>query len=127
MAVWIEEGSRGLAHVAMDDFPTVADALFEIADNPLDYRRGRHLNIDISIDKEHGLIGVQLPTVPVHPNGQVTVPPRFACNVTSGYALWLNWQSFVTYPGTLAQLILEATAREKRLILNSDEIKKQNG
>jgi hypothetical protein len=59
MAVWIEEGSRGLAHVAMDDFPTVADALFEIADNPLDYRHGRHLEIDISIGKDRNLIVVE--------------------------------------------------------------------
>jgi hypothetical protein len=59
MAVWIEEGSRGLAHVAMDDFPTVADAIFEIADNPLDYRRGRHLDIDISIGKDRDVIVIE--------------------------------------------------------------------
>jgi hypothetical protein len=59
MAVWIEEGSRGLAHVAMDDFPTMADALFEIADNPLDYRRGRHIDIDISIGKDRDRIVVE--------------------------------------------------------------------
>jgi len=59
VAIWIEEGSRGLAHVAMEDFPTFADALFEIADNPLDYRHGRHLNIDITIDKSHDLIVVE--------------------------------------------------------------------
>lgn len=50
VAAWKEEGSRGLAHVAMEDFPTVADAIFEIADNPLDYRRGRPLVIEITID-----------------------------------------------------------------------------
>lgn len=59
MATWIEQGSRGLARVAMDDFPTVADALFEIADNPLDYRHGRHLNIDISIHKDRDLLVVE--------------------------------------------------------------------
>lgn len=59
MAVWIEEGSRGLAHVAMDDFPTFADALFEIADNPLDYRHGRRLDIDISIARDRDLIVVE--------------------------------------------------------------------
>jgi hypothetical protein len=59
MANWVEQGSRGLAHVAMDDFPTVADALFEIADNPLDYRHGRHLDINISIHKERDLIVIE--------------------------------------------------------------------
>jgi hypothetical protein len=59
MATWIEQGSRGLAHVAMEDFPTVADAIFELADNPLDYRRGRMLAIDISINKDRGRIVVE--------------------------------------------------------------------
>lgn len=59
MAIWEEEGSRGLAHVAMLDFPTVADAIFEIMDNPLDYRRGRPLHIDISIDRAHDRILIE--------------------------------------------------------------------
>ena len=59
VAAWKEEGSRGLAHVAMEDFPTVADAIYEIADNPLDYRRGRPLEIDITIDKDRDRIIVE--------------------------------------------------------------------
>jgi hypothetical protein len=77
MAVWVEEGSRGLAHVAMDDFPTVADAIFEIADNPLDYRRGRKLEIDIWINKE---------------DGQIIVEDRGGEGMDSeGVADWLKW------------------------------------
>ena len=59
VTAWKEEGSRGLAHVAMEDFPTVADAIYEIADNPLDYRRGRALVIDITVDKDHDRIVVE--------------------------------------------------------------------
>lgn len=59
VAAWKEEGSRGLAHVAMGDFPTVADAIFEIADNPLDYRHGRPLVIEITIDKDGDRIVVE--------------------------------------------------------------------
>jgi hypothetical protein len=59
VATWIEQGSRGLAHAVMGDFPTFADALFEVVDNPLDYRRGRHLEIDITIQKDHDFIAVE--------------------------------------------------------------------
>jgi hypothetical protein len=43
----------------MEDFPTVADAIFEIADNPLDYRHGRPLVIDVRIDKDGDSIVVE--------------------------------------------------------------------
>jgi len=79
MAIWIEKGSRGLAHVAMDDFPTMADALFELADNPLDYRHGRHLEIDIDIDREHDCIAVE-------DRGGEGMDAE-------GVADWLNWGS----------------------------------
>lgn len=36
----------------MEDFPTAADAFFELVDNPIDYRRGRQLAVSIDIDKE---------------------------------------------------------------------------
>lgn len=49
---WKETSSRKLAQVAMNDFPTAADAFFEIIDNPLDYRHGRHIDIDVEASKE---------------------------------------------------------------------------
>lgn len=53
MAVaWRETSSRKLAQVAMNDFPTAADAFFEIIDNPLDYRHGRHIEIDVEAKKD---------------------------------------------------------------------------
>ena len=55
---WKEEASRALALVAMGDFPTAADAFFELVDNPIDYRRGRKLHIDLRIDRGHDLISI---------------------------------------------------------------------
>jgi hypothetical protein len=63
----------------MDDFPTVADALFEIADNPLDYRHGRQLDIDVTIRKDRD---------------QVVVEDRGGEGMDDeGIADWLKWGS----------------------------------
>ncbi len=48
--------------------------------------------IKATLDKEHGLIGVQLPNVvPNYLTGRVVVPSRLSANINSGYALWLSW------------------------------------
>lgn len=51
MTTWTGEISRGLAHSAMDAFPTFADAAAEIIDNPIDFRYGRKLTIRVEVDK----------------------------------------------------------------------------
>ena len=51
MVIWTEEISRGLAHSAMDGFPTFADAAAELIDNPIDFRYGRRLAIRVTVDK----------------------------------------------------------------------------
>ena len=58
-AVWKETSSRGLAKGAMNQYSTVAEALFEIIDNPIDYRFGRKLNIDICVQKSDDLVVVE--------------------------------------------------------------------
>jgi hypothetical protein len=56
VVVWTEEISRGLAHSAMDAFPTFADAAAEIIDNPIDFRYGRKLSISVVVDKARDLM-----------------------------------------------------------------------
>lgn len=53
---WTETGSRKLVHHMMDDFNTAADAFFELADNPIDYRLGRHLVERFEIQREQDRI-----------------------------------------------------------------------
>jgi hypothetical protein len=43
----------------MEDFPTAADAFFELVDNPIDYRRGRRLSVSIEVNKEADRVVVQ--------------------------------------------------------------------
>ena len=97
---------------------------------PTSYQR-KYLDGEIkaTLDMEHGLIGIQLPNFPVNLYGQVTVPTRFAENVRSGYALWhgFTWHQLIADPAMLNQLVRIAADRDKNLIRNPREIKKQNG
>ena len=43
-----------------------------------------------TLDKEHGLIGIQLPTLIKNSNGIVIVPDRLHANISSGYAVWMR-------------------------------------
>ena len=46
--------------------------------------------IKATLDKQHGLIGVALPTA-ITSNGKLVVPYRFFDNFYSGFAHWLTW------------------------------------
>ena len=83
--------------------------------------------IQATLEKEHGLIGVQLPTAFVSPQNRVTVPSRLNDNINSGYALWLHWNTIIASSSQLAQYIEAANARDKNLILNSRERRLSNG
>ena len=55
MMAWKEELSRDIARVLMEQYSSVADALFELVDNPIDFRRrGRVPEITVEIDRERG-------------------------------------------------------------------------
>lgn len=57
--VWQERASRGLAKGSMNQYSTVAEALFEIIDNPIDYRFGRKLGICVEVQKARDLVVVE--------------------------------------------------------------------
>lgn len=75
--------------------------------------------IKATLDKQHGLIGVRLPTAPVSINNKVTVPDRLHDNIESGYALWLSWAQITASAEQLAKYIEQANARDKKLIVNT--------
>jgi hypothetical protein len=97
---------------------------------PTSYQR-KYIDWEIkaTLDREHGLIGLQLPNVIPDNNGIVLVPPRFNVNINSDYALWqgFTWQQVIANPGMLPQLVQTAVDRSKTLIRNPKDIKKQNG
>jgi hypothetical protein len=95
---------------------------------PTSYQR-KHIDWEIkaTLDKEHGLIGVQLPNLTIQPNTTVIVPDRLHFNIRSGYALWLTWQQLIASASNFKQYVAEASGRRKALIVNPREIKNQNG
>jgi len=75
---WKEEFSRDIARVLMEQYSSVADALFELIDNPIDFRRrGRLLEVTVEIDKEKDSIVVE-----DHGGGGMDA---------NGIAQWLRW------------------------------------
>lgn len=53
MTVLQETIGRQALIALSNQYGSVADALMELIDNPFDYRRGRHLTVEITIDKAH--------------------------------------------------------------------------
>lgn len=83
--------------------------------------------IKATLDREHGLIGVRLPSAPITAQNLVTVPGRLHDNAQSGYALWLTWEQITAGPQACTQFIEQANARDKRLIVNNRERRLRNG
>jgi hypothetical protein len=57
--VWQETISRGAAIALMHNFSSVAEALKELVDNPIDYRQGQELSITITEDKRSDVVVVE--------------------------------------------------------------------
>jgi hypothetical protein len=72
-----------------------------------------------TLDMEHGLIGVELPTAPRSADNKVTVPDRLYDNIQSGFALWLTWQQITASAAQLERYVATAKARNAKLIVNT--------
>ena len=70
--------------------------------------------IEATLQKQHGLIGLVLPTLPIV-NNTANIPDRFWDNVSSGYAHWQMWSDLLARPRLLTTWITEATAKDKAL------------
>lgn len=80
--------------------------------------------IKATLDKQHGLIGVWLPTLPLLGNG-TQKPDRLQDNLDSGYAKWLQWGNLT--PETLRLIIEAAVSERKGLIRNDRPMRQRNG
>jgi hypothetical protein len=75
--------------------------------------------LDATLDKQHGLIGVQLPSALVLQDGTIGVPLRLLDNIKTGYAVWLNWSQITASTDVLTRIIEIANSKQKYLIDNS--------
>ena len=82
--------------------------------------------IKATLDREHGLIGINLPSNRAYADGTWPVPDRFLDNYRSGYAVWTAWNHLVAAPASLAGLINQARSSEKWKIDNSRVLRTRN-
>ncbi|MCP2023274.1 UNVERIFIED_ORG: hypothetical protein J2Y76_004189 [Pseudomonas reinekei] len=83
--------------------------------------------VKATLDKEHALLGIFLPSAPRNEKGIIIVPGRLHDNIQSGYAVFASWESATASPESLGKYIAEAKSKFKSLIVNSREKKKRNG
>ena len=78
-----------------------------------------------TLNKGHGLLGINLPTNPVSAQGKVIVPSRLHDNIESGYAMWMQWTEG---PALMAKAIDNARSRATQgsLIRNSRATMERN-
>jgi len=81
--------------------------------------------IKATLDKQHGLIGVNLPNSKRSNQEKVIVPSRLHDNIQSGYALWINWSALTV--NNLKRYIEVANNKPTNLIVNTRELKSRNG
>lgn len=79
-----------------------------------------------TLEKQHGLVGVQLPTLPISADNKVTVPDRLHLNIASGFAVWVNWADITSSSQRLGAIVADAKSRRSNLIDNSAERRMRN-
>jgi len=81
--------------------------------------------VKATLDKQHGLIGIQIPSNIPDLQGRVHVPDRLNDNIVSGYAIWTSW-SILTIEHLRAS-IEAANTKSKSLIVNNRTMRSRNG
>lgn len=82
--------------------------------------------IKATLDKRHGLIGINLPNnIPSPINGGCHKPDRLQDNIDSGYAVWTNWESLTE--AHLQSCIEIANGKSTNLIINNRIMRSRNG
>jgi hypothetical protein len=77
--------------------------------------------IKATLDKQHGLLGIVLPSHSRNAEGKIIVPDRFQSNVVTGYANYMFWENLNAQ--TLASAVHTAASASSSLIDNSMQMK----
>src|SRR2546430_944208 len=84
------------------------------------WRKHVDWEVKATLDKQHGLIALILPTIRQHFfSGKFLVGDRIWNNIFSGYAVVVWWEEIVREPAVLKIRIEEAITKPNRLICNS--------
>jgi hypothetical protein len=82
--------------------------------------------IHATLDAQHSLIGVALPTAARSADNKIIVPARLHDNIQSGFALWQNWQEITASVPALLQYVSTAKSRNATLIVNTRDRRLRN-
>lgn len=81
-----------------ENYITGSSCTFVLCGAATPWRKFVDWEIKATLDAQHGLIGVNLPTNPLDSEGKYIVPDRLYDNIESGYALWTHWNEIVGSP-----------------------------
>ena|SRR3982750_4187518 len=110
-----------------ENYITGSSCTFVLCGLETPWRKFVDWEIKATLDAEHGLIGVNLPTNRLNANGNYPVPDRLYDNINSGYVLWTHWSEITGTPQLLSQWIEEARVKPSYLIDNSRLLRRRNG
>ena len=108
-----------------EDFITGSSCTIVLCGAVTSYRKFVDWEIACTLDKEHGLIGIELPTRIID-LGNVIVPSRLHDNIVSRYALWTSWNEVFQKGAHFVQKLVEqAKDRSKRLsaLIKNDRVR----
>lgn len=110
-----------------DNFITGSSCTIVLCGAETPWRKYVDWEIKATLDKEHGLIGVNLPTNRTNASGKFTVPDRLHDNIQSGFAVWTNWQNFIQSTASVKAFIEQAVGKPVNLIVNNRQMMSRNG
>ncbi|BAZ92421.1 phage-related protein, tail component [Thiohalobacter thiocyanaticus] len=110
-----------------ENFITGSSSTIVLCGAQTPYRKFVDWEIKATLDKQHGLIGVNLPSNPLSANSKYIVPDRLHDNIESGFAIWTNWASFTQSIQSVQGFIEQANSKPAFLINNNRALRQRNG
>jgi hypothetical protein len=109
-----------------DSFITGSSCRIILCGAETPWRKYVDWEIKATLDKEHGLIGVNLPTNRIDASGKFTVPNQLCDNIQSGFAVWTTWDVFTQNTASVKALIEQAIGKRPGPILNDRQMMPRN-
>lgn len=110
-----------------DNFITGSSCTIVLCGEETPWRKYVDWEVKATLDKGHGLIGVNLPTNVTNSTGNVTVPGRLHDNIQSGFAVWTNWLEFTQSAASVKAIIEQAIGKRPGPIVNNRQMMSRNG
>lgn len=110
-----------------EDYITGSSCTVVLCGAQTPWRKFVDWEIKATLDQQHGLVGLNLPSNVADATGRSVVPDRLHDNIESGYGVWAQWTAVATNPAMLRALIEQANQRGKSSIRNGRAMRLRNG